>query len=125
MAIDVAAERRFAHNEIKDNGTSITVNITTGSSSYNPITETDTGASSSTVSTYGVIASFTAEQIDNRAVLANDQLIAIPWLTPAGTGLTLLPNYTITCGGVTYEIVHIEKVGPTGEVILYKVQVRD
>ncbi len=98
-------------------GQAITLRRTSGGT-YTASTDTYSGQTTTTLSAYGVVTNYRADQIDGSAIRRGDRrLVLDASVTPTQADEVLLD-------GAYWSIVNIEAKNPAGTPISYVVQVR-
>lgn len=118
MSFDYSPLQNVALSQISDKGRDVTyTQVTAGT--FDPTTNTVTGASETDTTIKAVITDFDESQIDGTIIQRKDKQVLI-------TADVVTPKLEdkITDGSVTYQIVNINQIAPGDIVMLYKLQVR-
>lgn len=119
--IDYAEIAAEALESIAEAGQPVTLHIPgTAGGSYVPGVGVVEDTPSRDVTGIGALFGYKQTHIDGTNILHGDQrLLLAPQIE-----VEPVTGNTITVGGVRYNVVHCERVAPTGIPVLYKVQLR-
>jgi len=113
----------MANQQLKDKGLTCTITKQTAGT-YS----TSTGVASvstSTQSAYGALFDYENKNIDGTLVKKGDRRLLLSALNTAGAALTAPSvNDTVTANSVTYTIIAIRPIAPSGVAVAYDCQIR-
>jgi len=121
--MDYTRMRAMTNQQLKDKGLTCTITKQTAGT-YS----TSTGVASvstSTQSAYGALFDYENKNIDGSLVKKGDRKLLLSALNTAGAALTAPSvNDTVTANSVTYTIVAVRPVAPSGLAVAYDCQIR-
>jgi len=121
--MDYTRLRSMSNQQLKDKGLACTITKQTAGT-YS----TSTGVASvstSTQSAYGALFDYENKNIDGTLVKKGDRKLLLSALNTAGAVLTAPSvNDTVTANSVTYTIVAIRPIAPSGVAVAYDCQIR-
>lgn len=121
--MDYTRLRAMANQQLKDKGLTCTITKQTAGT-YS----TSTGVASvstSTQSAYGALFDYENKNIDGSLVKKGDRRLLLSALNTALAALTAPSvNDTVTANSVTYTIVAVRPVAPSGVAVAYDCQIR-
>jgi len=121
--MDYTRLRAMANQQLKDKGLTCTITKQTAGT-YS----TSTGVASvstSTQSAYGALFDYENKNIDGSLVKKGDRKLLLSALNTALAALTAPSvNDTVTANSVTYTIVAVRPVAPSGVAVAYDCQIR-
>ncbi len=121
--MDYTRLRSMSNQQLKDKGLACTITKQTAGT-YS----TSTGVASvstSTQSAYGALFDYENKNIDGTLVKKGDRKLLLSALNTAGAVLTAPSvNDTVTANSVTYTIVAIRPIEPSGVAVAYDCQIR-
>jgi len=121
--MDYTRLRAMANQQLKDKGLTCTITKQTAGT-YS----TSTGVASvstSTQSAYGALFDYENKNIDGTLVKKGDRRLLLSALNTAGAALTAPSvNDTVAANSVTYTIVAIRPIAPSGVAVAYDCQIR-
>lgn len=120
-------DRIGALNDITAAGSPIQIVQSESSGTYDPVTETYVGGSSTaTIDTFTVLTSFKNREIDGTNILVGDRKFLIPTLLPDKANLLVLSKLDkMVFIGKSWNIVNFDSVAPDGNEIVFIVQGRE
>lgn len=113
----------MANQQLKDKGLACTITKQTAGT-YDPATGAAT-ITTSTQSAYGALFDYENKNIDGTLVKKGDRRLLLSALNTAGAALTAPSvNDTVTANSVTYTIIAIRPIAPSGVAVAYDCQIR-
>lgn len=104
---------------LEANGERVTITFSSGYD-YDPVTgDTVSGASESSISTYGYPADYKAHEVDGKDILASDTRLLLP-----PTSRPPVVGCVVEVAGRTHRVMDVKSVRKKGSVQLYVCQVR-
>ena len=134
MGTDWAAEQLGAYNDIKEDGTTVTIRSKT-IGTYNPVTEATSGGGTTEYPTYCLVKDFIdasndmvmslALLHDKTSIKKGDRLLIVPaYGLPDLSNPAIKQEFDLVYGGNVHTILSVQSVEPGGTAILFKVQAR-
>lgn len=107
-----------ARRLLMDHGQAITLRRVSGGT-YTPSSDTYSGQTTTTLTAYGVVRDYRADQVDGAAIRRGDRFLVLDaTVTPTLADTVLMDD------GAYWSIVHIESKNPAGTPVAHIVQVR-
>lgn len=120
MAIDYAKFAKTALAQIEKAGKPIMLHVPGTGGGYVPGVGLTPEVPGQDVPGVGALFGYKQEYIDGSTVRHGDQrLLVAPQIA-----VEPMTGYTVTVGGVTYNVVNVDRVSPAGIPVLYKLQLR-
>ena len=134
MATDWPAEQLGAYNDIKEDGTTVTIRSKTGGT-YNPVTDATTGGGTTEYSTYCLVKDFidaTNDKVmslallhDKSSIKKGDRLLIVPaYGLPDLSNPALKEEFDLVYATNVHSILSVKSIEPGGLAILFYVQAR-
>ncbi len=120
MPIDYDAIAAGALHSLSDAGQPVTLHKPGTDGGYVPGVGVVPGAPARDLPGIGAVVGYKQQHVDGARILQGDQQL----LLPPQIEVEPVTGDTVTAGGVTYNVISVQRVAPAGVPVLYKVQLR-
>ena len=122
--MDYTRLRSMSNQQLKDKGLTCTITKQTAGT-YSTSTGVASVSTSTQSAAYGALFDYENKNIDGTLVKKGDRKLLLSALNTAGAVLTAPSvNDTVTANSVTYTIVAIRPIAPSGVAVAYDCQIR-